>query len=439
MVNIETTPIPGLLVVHLDVHGDNRGWFKENWQRAKMVEAGLPDFGPVQNNVSFNADAGTIRGIHAEPWDKYVSVATGKAFGAWVDLREGDSFGAAFWVELNPATAVFVPRGVANSFQVLQNDTAYSYLVNAHWSADAQYTNVNLRDETVAVPWPLPIAEMSDKDKAHPRLADVTPMKPLRTVVIGSGGQLGQALQQILPDAEFHDFPEIDLTRPETLDSLSWDGVGTLINAAAYTNVDGAETPEGRTLCWAINVTGVAKMAKIAIEHDLTFVNVSSDYVFDGTVEEHEIDEPVSPLGVYGQTKAAGEAVTSTVPKNYLVRTSWVIGDGANFVGTMRRLAQNGVSPKVVDDQFGRLTPASELAAAIVELVVTGAPYGVHHVTGGGEVKSWAQIAAEVFAQEGRDPADVTPVSTQEYFADAGDKLIAPRPRHSALKARSRG
>ena len=91
---IETTPIPGLLVLHVPVHGDSRGWFKENWQREKQLALGLPDFGPVQNNISFNAAPGVTRGIHAEPWDKYVSVAAGRVFGAWVDLREGPSFGA---------------------------------------------------------------------------------------------------------------------------------------------------------------------------------------------------------------------------------------------------------------------------------------------------------------------------------------------------------
>lgn len=428
---IETTPVPGLLVVHLDVHEDNRGWFKENWQRERMVAAGLPDFGPVQQNVSFNAAAGTIRGIHAEPWDKYVSVAAGRAFGAWVDLREGDSFGATFWTELDSRTAVFVPRGVANSFQVLDDDTAYSYLVNEHWSPDAVYANVNLLDPEVAIPWPLPVGEMSEKDRAHPLLAEVAPMGPRRTVVIGAGGQLGRALQQVLPDAEFHDLPEVDLARPETLESIDWSGVGTLINAAAYTNVDGAETPEGRRLCWAINVTGVAAMARIANDRGLTFVNVSSDYVFDGTVEEHRVDEPVSPLGVYGQTKAATEAVTSVVPRHYLVRTSWVVGEGANFVDTMRRLAREGVSPSVVNDQHGRLTPASVLAEGIVDLLRSEAPFGIHHVTGRGPVESWADIARRVFAEEGRDPADVRGVSTEEYLAG---RPAAPRPRHSALR-----
>ncbi|MBP2389193.1 sugar nucleotide-binding protein [Aeromicrobium fastidiosum] len=427
---ISETPIPGLLVLNIPVHGDNRGWFMENWQRQKMVAAGLPDFGPVQHNVSYNTSAGATRGIHAEPWDKLVSVIAGRVFSAWVDLREGDSFGATFTIEIEPGVAVFVPRGVANSYQTLEDKTAYSYLVNAHWSADAEYTNVNLTDETIAIDWPLPMAEVSDKDKAHPRLGDVVPVPPRRSVILGADGQLGRALRALLPDAIALTRADLDLTDPAAYDSVPWDDVDTIYNAAAYTAVDAAETPDGRRAAWAVNVTAVATMARIATEHGLTLVNVSSDYVFDGTAESHTTDEALSPLGVYGQTKAAGEAVTSTVPRHYIVRTSWVIGDGGNFVSTMQRLARDGVSPTVVDDQHGRLTTAAELAAGIVDLVRTGAPYGIHHVTGGGPVKTWADIAREVFEAEGRDAADVTGVSTKVY---GEGKQLAPRPRHSAL------
>lgn len=427
---VSETPIPGQLVIRTPVHADNRGFFVENWQREKMVAVGLPDFGPVQHNISYNVTAGATRGIHAEPWDKLVSVVAGKVFAAWVDLREGDSFGATFTIELEPGVTVFVPRGVANSYQTLVDHTTYSYLVNAHWSPDAKYTNLNLLDETAAIAWPLPLQEVSDKDKAHPRLADVAPVAPRRSVILGADGQLGRALRALLPDAIALTRAGLDLTDPAAYDAVAWDDVDTIYNAAAYTAVDTAETPEGRRAAWAVNVTAVATMARIAIAHNLTLVNVSSDYVFDGTAESHTVDEPLSPLGVYGQTKAAGEAVTSTVPKHYVVRTSWVIGDGGNFVSTMQRLARDGVSPTVVDDQHGRLTAATELAAGLVDLVRSGAPYGIHHLTGGGPVKTWADIAREVFAAEGRDPADVVGVSTETY---GEGKDLAPRPRHSAL------
>jgi dTDP-4-dehydrorhamnose reductase/dTDP-4-dehydrorhamnose 3,5-epimerase len=429
-VQITESTIPGLLVVRTPVHADNRGFFIENWQRQKMVAAGLPDFGPVQHNVSYNATAGATRGIHAEPWDKLVSVVAGKAYGAWVDLREGDSFGASFTIDLEPGVTVFVPRGVANSYQTLTDHTTYSYLVNDHWSADAQYTNVNLMDETVAIDWPLPMREVSDKDKGHPRLADVVPVPPRRSVILGADGQLGRALRALLPDALALTRSDLDLTDPAAYDAIAWQDVDTIYNAAAYTAVDAAETPEGRRQAWAVNVTAVATMARIATEHGLTLVNVSSDYVFDGTAESHTVYEAVSPLGVYGQTKAAGEAVTSTVPRHYIVRTSWVIGDGGNFVSTMQRLARDGVSPTVVDDQHGRLTTAAELASGIVDLVRTGAPFGIHHITGGGPVKTWADIARDVFEAEGRDRSDVTGVSTETY---GEGKALAPRPRHSAL------
>lgn len=170
--------IDGLQVWDVPVHGDNRGWFKENWQREKMIAIGLPDLGPVQNNISFNRSAGTTRGIHAEPWDKYISVATGSVFGAWVDLREGPGFGTVFTATIDPSVAVYVPRGVGNAFQTVEDATAYTYLVNDHWTPHAQYTFLNLADETAAIRWPIPLdrAELSEKDRAHPRLADVRPI-----------------------------------------------------------------------------------------------------------------------------------------------------------------------------------------------------------------------------------------------------------------------
>lgn len=432
---IRETTIPGMVLIDLPVHGDNRGWFKENWQREKMVALGLPDFGPVQNNISYNDKRGATRGIHAEPWDKYVSVATGRIFGAWVDLREGESFGAVFTAELGPDTAIFVPRGVGNSYQTLEDDTAYVYLVNDHWSAEAQseYTFLNLEDETAAIEWPIPLseAERSDKDLAHPRLGNVVPMKPLRTLVIGANGQLGRALQQAMPHADFADRSRIDLFNETTLDEVRWSDYDTVINAAAYTAVDAAESPEGRTDCWDANVTGVARLATLATKHRLTLVHVSSDYVFDGTKQGAYVEtDAISPLGVYGQSKAAGDAVVSTVPQHYIVRTSWVIGDGNNFVRTMASLAERGVNPNVVNDQFGRLSFTEDIAAGIMHLLSVRPDYGVYNLSNSGDAMSWADIAALVFESTGHDPARVSGISTAEYFAG---KQVAPRPLNSLL------
>lgn len=432
---VRETPVPGLLVVDLPVHGDARGWFKENWQRAKMTALGLPDFAPVQNNVSFNAEPGTTRGIHAEPWDKFVSVASGRVFGAWVDLREGPSFGRVFHTEMGPETAVFVPRGVGNAFQALDEGTAYSYLVNDHWSESAQsdYTFLNLADETVAVPWPIPLerAVLSEKDRAHPRLAEVTPMPPKQTLVLGAGGQLGKALRSVFPNADHADRSLIDITDRRSLERVEWTRYATVINAAAYTRVDEAESAEGRAAAWGVNAAAVADLARIARAHALTLVHVSSDYVFDGRRPgAYTEDAALCPLSAYGQSKAAGDLAAAAAGRHYILRTSWVVGDGANFVRTMASLAARGVDPEVVCDQRGRLTFAEDLAAAIAHLLAVRPEYGTYNVTCGGEPMSWAEVAARVFGLTGHDPARVTGVTAAEYFAG---KQAAPRPANSVL------
>ncbi|MEA9985947.1 MULTISPECIES: sugar nucleotide-binding protein [Subtercola] len=428
------TTIPGLLLFELPVHGDNRGWFKENWQREKMVAAGLPDFLPVQNNVSFNGSRGTTRGIHAEPWDKFVSVATGSIFGAWVDLRAGESFGSVFTAEIGPGQAIFVPRGVGNSYQTLEDNTAYSYLVNDHWSPNASYTFLNLADETVAIDWPIALSsdavELSAKDIAHPRLADVVPMQGAKTLVLGASGQLGLALREALPAAEFVTRTEFDVAAPSSYEGRHWGDYSVIVNASAYTKVDEAETAEGRVAAWSANVSAVALLAALATTHGITLVHVSSDYVFDGTADVHGEDEPFSPLGVYGQTKAAADAIVATVPRHYVVRTSWVIGEGNNFVRTMASLAARGIAPKVVNDQVGRLSFTSDIAAGIRHLLETHAAFGVYNLSNDGEPQSWAALAARVYELTGHDPASVTGVSTEEYFAG---KAAAPRPLNSAL------
>lgn len=172
---LEQTAIPGLLVLHLPLHGDNRGWFKENYQKEKMEALGLPVFEVVQNNFSYNVERGVTRGFHAEPWEKFISVANGSVFGAWVDLRSGESYGKTFSIEITPDIAVFVPRGIANGYQTLSEHVTYTYLVNDHWSPDAKYTFVNAFDPAVGIEWPIPKdqAITSEKDDNHPLLADV--------------------------------------------------------------------------------------------------------------------------------------------------------------------------------------------------------------------------------------------------------------------------
>jgi dTDP-4-dehydrorhamnose 3,5-epimerase len=252
----------------------------------------------------------------------------------------------------------------------------------------------------------------------------------MKALIVGAYGQLGKALSARFPEAIQVDRDQLDITDAKSLEAFDWSQFDTILNAAAYTNVDGAESSEGRVAAWMINARAVAELTRIAIQKNLTLVHVSTEYVFDGTKSPHTEDEPVSPLGVYAQTKAAGDIAAGLAPKHYIVRTSWVIGDGPNFVRTMMGLARKDVSPKVVGDQVGRLTFTNTLVDGIEHLLNTKAPFGVYNLSNDGEAASWAEVTRAVFAEMGRDDLTVTDVSTAEYFEG---KQAAARPLQSAM------
>ena len=250
-------------------------------------------------------------------------------------------------------------------------------------------------------------------------------------VIIGSKGQLGKALQAKYPNARGVDSDELDITNLDQMNAFDWSGVSVILNAAAYTNVDGAETSEGRVAAWAVNAVAPGNLANIALSNDITLVHVSTEYVFDGTKTPHVENEPFSPLGVYGQAKAAGDIAVALAPKHYIVRTSWVIGDGNNFVRTMLGLGQKGVSPTVVGDQVGRLAFTSELVRAIDHLLTSEAAFGTYNLSNGGESASWADITREIFKLGGFTDLTVTDTTTEEYFASKPE--AAPRPLQSTM------
>lgn len=250
-------------------------------------------------------------------------------------------------------------------------------------------------------------------------------------LIIGANGQLGQALQAKYPNAQAVDAAELDITDMQALEAFDWSGITTILNAAAYTNVDGAETPEGRIAAWKVNATGPANLTRIALKHNLTLLHISTEYVFDGTQEIHTEDEPFSPLSVYGTSKAAGDTAVSLLQQHYILRTSWVIGEGKNFVRTMLGLGQKGISPTVVADQIGRLTFTSELVRAIDHLLTQKAAYGTYNVSNTGDSASWADITRAVFQEAGFTSLTVTDTTTEAYFADK--EGVAPRPLQSTL------
>ena len=254
----------------------------------------------------------------------------------------------------------------------------------------------------------------------------------MRAVILGANGQLGRALRLQFPDAVALDRAALDVADADAVAAYDWSSADVVLNAAAWTAVDAAEDPANLAAVRAANVEAVGHLADAATEHGFTLVHVSSEYVFDGRHDRPmpEDLEP-SPLSVYGRSKADGDRQASKTERHYLIRTTWVVGDGNNFVRTMTSLADRGIAPSVVDDQVGRPTFATDLAAGIAHLLGTGAPFGTYNLTCDGEPASWADLAEVVFEARGRRSDDVTRVSTAEYFA--GTPTAAVRPLNSVL------
>ena len=247
-----------------------------------------------------------------------------------------------------------------------------------------------------------------------------------KILITGANGQLGRALSKQYPDAVTTDSEQLDITNLSQVEAYPWRDISTIINTAAYTNVDAAETPEGRVASWSVNALGAANLASVAIQHELTLVHISTDYVFDGTKDKHLEEEPFSPLNVYGQSKAAGDIAVALSPKHYILRTSWVIGDGNNFVRTMIGLANKNINPTVVADQIGRPTFTIELVRAIGFLMSHEATYGTYNLSNAGQAVSWADLARAIFRLAGKTNITVTDTTTEQYFASKPNVALRP-------------
>ncbi|MGE5235882.1 MAG: dTDP-4-dehydrorhamnose reductase [Acidobacteriota bacterium] len=251
----------------------------------------------------------------------------------------------------------------------------------------------------------------------------------MRVLVTGCRGQLGRALAAALPAAghEFIgvDLPELDITDAETVRlRVAAARPEVIVNCAAFTAVDAAETAEAAAL--AVNGTAVETLADACERVGSRLVQISTDYVFDGTATRayRESDLP-GPLSAYGRTKLAGERAAARASRHLIVRTAWLFGQGANFVAAIRRQLDAGARQlRVVSDQFGCPTYAADLAAALVQLLVIEA-HGTVHVVNEGST-SWFGLAREIVRQTGA-LAEVVPISTAQASRPAA------RPARSIL------
>ncbi|WP_236795763.1 dTDP-4-dehydrorhamnose reductase [Amycolatopsis sp. GM8] len=270
----------------------------------------------------------------------------------------------------------------------------------------------------------------------------------LSLLVPGGSGQLGRDLAALSsPSLEIlaPGSAELDLTSTGAVVAAvselaararAADRQPMVINAAAYTAVDAAETDERRA--FAVNVDGPRVLAAVCSSRRVPLVHVSTDYVFPGDADRpYEPEDAVGPRTAYGRTKAAGEdAVLGSGARSWVVRTAWVYGvTGANFVKTMVRLEGERETLSVVDDQRGSPTWSADLAAGLIELARSiadgrGPQRRVLHCTGGGET-TWYGLTRAIFEELGADPERVKPCTTDEF------PRPAPRPAYSVLSNKS--
>lgn len=259
-------------------------------------------------------------------------------------------------------------------------------------------------------------------------------------LITGGGGQVGQALSRLdwPRDTVLHTpgRTEMDLSDPASVRAaFAAFPFAAVINSGAYTAVDRAETDVAAA--FAANALGPAVLADVTRQAGAPLIQVSTDYVFDGTADEPYVeDDPVGPLGVYGASKLAGElAVRRGNPRSVVLRTAWVVSaQGANFLKTMLRLAEDRSVVRVVADQWGCPTSARDVASALQRITLRmiaepDAPAGVYHFVSAGET-TWAGLAREIFAESatrGGAHAEVEPITTADY------PTPARRPANSRL------
>jgi len=253
----------------------------------------------------------------------------------------------------------------------------------------------------------------------------------MKILVIGSKGMLGTDLMQGLSKTSYEfiglDIQDIDITKKEEMSKIKKENPGIIINCAAYTNVDLAETEKEK--CYSVNLGGIKNLVRICKKNKITLVYISTDYVFDGKKEGYDEDDEKNPINYYGKTKSEGEdIIINNLEKYYIIRTSWLFGkNGKNFVETIIKLCKEKEEIKVVEDQIGSPTYTKDLSKGIIEIIKNINKYkcGVYHITNSGKC-SWFEFASEIARLTG-SRCRINPCTTQEFTRPA------KRPKFSML------
>ncbi len=417
------TGFKDLVIIKTKVHGDHRGWFTESYSKSKFKDNGI-DIDFVQDNQSYSAQKGTLRGIHFQTnpnaQTKMIRCTKGAIIDTVVDLRKGsDTYKKSFSIELSAENKkqLFIPKGFGHAFLTITDDVEVQYKVDEYYSMEDD-RSIKFDDPELGINWGVEDPVLSKKDLNAPLLEESDANFSIKVLVTGKKGQLGydvvKRLNALGIDNIGVDIDDFDLTnRKQTEDYILNYRPDVVIHCAAYTAVDKAE--DEKETCYAVNVDGTRYIAEVCKKIDAKMVYISTDYVFDGEGSQPQPeDKKTNPINYYGYSKEQGEKLVKEIlDKYFIVRTSWVYGtNGNNFVKTMLKIAQSKEELNVINDQIGVPTYTPDLAVLICDMIQT-TKYGTYHGANEGYC-SWYDFAVSIFNLSEID-VKVNAIPTSEY------------------------
>ena len=425
--------------------GDQRGYFSSVTEK-ELKELGFNRTFQVSNSMS---NKGIVRGLHyqKDPYcqAKVVRCHQGAVLDVVVDIRkDSPTYGKSVAVELTPENGrmLYVPRGFAHGFVSLKDNTLFEYYVDNEYKPSYE-DGIIWNDPDIDINWKEIFKKyninepiLSEKDKNRLPLKDTNinfTREPKKFLVTGVNGQLGYDIVRELHErGEYNvlavDIDQMDITNEEEVHNIINNYKPDVIfHCAAWTNVDGAETPELKDKVYDVNVNGTKYITDASIEVGAKMIYMSTDYVFDGTkLGKYKESDKTNPLSQYGLTKYLGEEMVRKNPNHFITRISWVFGiHGKNFIKTMVNVGKTHDQLNVVYDQVGCPTYTVDLSRLLVEMAYSD-KYGTYHVNNEG-CCSWAELAEYAVKEYGLT-SHVNFVTTDEYYKGKDRSKIANRP-----------